>query len=321
MHVPVILHDLFIINIFALFIIFLFQKLKLPAIGGFLVVGCLVGPHGLGVIVLLFIVGLELSIRDLLRLRKAIFGCGTLQIVITAAATLGIAFLLGEKFPTGLFWGFLVALSSTAIVMRSFQEQGMLNTPAGRLSLAILIMQDLACAVMLGLLPVLTGEQSKSGWELLLSGSLMIGFVLGVLTIGWYLLPRFLFFIIKTRSRELFLIAIFFITLTILWLSTYAGLTLAFGAFLAGLVLAESEYSHQAMAEIIPFRDVFASLFFISVGMMLNLGYVLHHLTSILGLVLLVIVGKFILTSVSVYLMRYALFHCFYDRSCIESDR
>lgn len=323
MHVPVLLQDLFTISVFAFMVIFIFQKLKLPITVGFLLVGCIVGPHGLGVItkpqqvidleeigiiLLLFVIGLEFSIRDLLKLKRAIFGAGILQIIITTLATTVIAYyIIGETLSAGIFWGFMISLSSTAIVMRGLQKKGMLNSPSGRLSLAILIMQDLAIVVMLGILPFLKSNPSEIRLILVFTIIKMIILVAVLLLAGSYLLPKLFRIVIKTQSRELFLVTVMFIILAILWISAKSGLTLALGAFIAGLILSESEYSHHAMAEMIPFRNIFSGLFFISVGMMLNVNFVWTNIYLVLGFLSIIIVGKFILTTLSLVLVKYPL--------------
>ena len=323
MHIPVLLQDLFILSVFAFIILFIFQRLKLPATVGYLIAGSIVGPHGLGVITepqsvanmeeigvifLLFVIGLELSIRDLMRLKKAIFGAGSLQILITVSVTAAIAvLLLGESLGAGLFWGFMISLSSTAIVLRGLQKTNALNSPQGKLALAVLIMQDLAAAIMLGIIPLLSGGIPGTGYALLASALKMAGIIIALLLSGWYLLPRLFHIVVRTRSRELFLITIMFITLAVLFISAEAGLTLSFGAFMAGLILSESEYSHQAMVEMIPFRNIFASLFFISVGMMLDIGYVWQNLGIVLLFLFVIIAGKFLLTSFSLFIVKYPL--------------
>ncbi|MFC1563058.1 cation:proton antiporter [candidate division KSB1 bacterium] len=323
MHIPVLLQDLFTLSVFAFLVIFIFQKLKLPITVGFLVVGSIVGPYGLGVItdpqqvidleeigiiLLLFVIGLEFSIRDLMKLKKAIFGAGILQIIITILATAVIAYYVaGESLEAGIFWGFMIALSSTAIVMRGLQKKGMLNSPSGRLSLAVLIMQDLAIAVMLGILPFLKGDIFEIRWMLILTVIKMALLIAALLLAGLYLLPKLFYVVVKTRSRELFLVTIMFIILAVLWISAKAGLTLALGAFIAGLILSESEFSHQAMAEIMPFRNIFAGLFFISVGMMLNINFVWSNINLVFGFLFIIIIGKFILTSLSLVLVKYPL--------------
>jgi CPA2 family monovalent cation:H+ antiporter-2 len=193
-----------------------------------------------------------------------------------------------------VFWGFLTAMSSTAIVLKMITERGETNSPQGRLTIGILIVQDLAVVPMMVLTPVLAGQGDGGVAAVAWSLFKAILLVTLILVTARFLVPRLLIEVVRSRSRELFTITIILVCLGIAWLSSLAGLSLALGAFIAGLIISESEYSHQAMAEILPFRDSFNSLFFISIGMLLDLRILLAHPVLILGLVTLIVAGKFI---------------------------
>jgi CPA2 family monovalent cation:H+ antiporter-2 len=274
------------------------NKLQIPTVVGFLLTGVVIGPHSLGlvhnvthveelaeigVILLLFTIGMEFSIREFLAMRRQVLLGGLLQMGLTAAVTWPAATLLGLSWRTGLFLGLLVALSSTAIVLKILQSRVELEAPQGRMALAVLIFQDIAVVPIMLLLPLLAGDAPDAGRTLLVllgKGLLMVA---GVVASVQFLIPRLLRRVALTRDRELFLVFIVFLCFAIAGLTAAAGLSLALGAFLAGLIISESEYSHQAVASILPFRDIFTSFFFISIGMLLDIGFFLRELIPILG--------------------------------------
>ena len=305
------LRDLVILFGASIVVVYCFNKLRVPAVVGFLVAGTLLGPYGLdvvndvshveilaevGVVMLLFTIGVEVSLARIASLRTVV-GSGFLQIgsAIALSALAGMAF--GLPANQGVFWGFLTAMSSTAIVLKMMTERGETNSPHGRLTIGILIVQDLAVVPMMVLTPVLAGQGEGGVVAVLWSLSKAILLVTLILIAARFLVPRLLIEVVRSRSRELFTITIILVCLGIAWLSSLAGLSLALGAFIAGLIISESEYSHQAMAEILPFRDSFNSLFFISIGMLLDLRILLSHPVLILGLVVLIVAGKFITTA------------------------
>jgi CPA2 family monovalent cation:H+ antiporter-2 len=268
-----------------------------PTTVGLLVTGMVAGPHGLklvhvvhevetlseiGVILLLFVIGIEFPLSTLSKMKKSVLLGGSLQVALT---TLAVVALLGpflDHWGEAVFMGFLVALSSTAIVLRVMQKRGVLDSPQGNTSLAILIFQDVIVVPMMLLTPILAGESSNIASGL---GMLIVkgaGMILLVLTGAKYLVPRLLFQVARTRIRELFLASILVICLGVVWLTSIMGLSVALGAFLAGLIISESEYSHQALGNVIPFRDVFASFFFVSIGMLLDLHFFVQKSVLIL---------------------------------------
>lgn len=198
---------------------------------------------------------------------------------LTTLSVFFIARLFGLAFAEAIFVGFLVALSSTAIVLKIIQEQAQVDTPHGSTTLGILIFQDIIIVPMILVTPILAGATENVGGSLLVLAAKGIGIIgLMIISAKW-IVPYILFHIAQTRSRELFLLSIILICLSVAWITSSAGLSLALGAFLAGLIISESEYSHQTLGDILPFRDVFMSFFFISIGMLLgNMKEICYHL-------------------------------------------
>ncbi len=304
------LRDLVVLFGASIVVVYGFNRLRLPAVVGFLVAGALLGPYGLdvvddvarvevfaevGVVLLLFTIGVEFSLGQLRSLRT-VAGAGLLQIgsAIVLSALAAIAF--GLPLNQGVFWGFLAAMSSTAVVLKMVTERGETNSPHGRLIIGILIVQDLAVVPMMVVTPVLGGLGEVGLLAVMWSVAKAVLAVLLILVAARYLVPRLLVEVVRSRSRELFVITIILVCLGIAWLSSLAGLSLALGAFIAGLIISESEYSHQAMAEILPFRDSFNSLFFISIGMLLDLRVLLAHPVLVMGLVVALAGGKMVTT-------------------------
>ena len=318
-----ILTDLVIIVVLSTAVVLVFHKLKVPAIIGFLFTGVLAGPGGfgavrdvhavellaeIGVILLMFTIGLELAPRELLRIRKAVLGGGGLQVALTAAATTLLALLTGQSLPVSIFAGFLIALSSTAIVLKSMQSSGQIDSPHGRATLGILIFQDIVIVPMMLLSPLLgeSSGESLSGELLELLGK-SVGVIIAVIVAARYIVPPLLHRIAGTRNRELFLLFIVATCFVIAWLTSLAGLSLALGAFLAGLLIADSEYSHQALGNVIPFRDLFTSIFFVSIGMLLHPSILIDQPVTVLLITVAVVIGKLLLATLVIVLLGYPL--------------
>jgi CPA2 family monovalent cation:H+ antiporter-2 len=317
----VILRDLAVIFAVSLVVVLVFHRLKLPALPGFIVAGVLLGPNALGlvsdvqqveglaevgVILLLFTIGIEFSLGRLREMGRQVVVGGVSQVGLTVGATALAARAAGAAWPLALLLGFLVALSSTALVLKGLTDKGEIDAPHGRLSTGVLIFQDLCVVPMMLVLPFLAGRAAggAAGLVLALGKSALV--VVGVLVVTRALVPRALAEILKTRSRELFLIAIILLgTLTALGTAA-AGASLALGAFLAGLVISESDYGHQAMAELLPFRDVFISLFFVAVGMLVQVRFVLEHPALTLGGVAVILGGKTLLAAVGPAVLGYS---------------
>ncbi len=295
MEIPL-LKDMIIIFGLSVAVILVCHRLRIPTIVGFLLTGLLCGPHGLGlvsgtsevrvlaemgIVVLLFTVGLDFSIRRILEYKRYFFVGGAIQVALTSIAGFCIAQFLARPVGESIFLGFLLSLSSTAIVLRVMQERAESASPHGRCILGILIFQDVIIVPMILLTPILAGRKI----ELDISLFYLIGEGILILLITYFaavrIVPQLLYYVARTRSRELFLLSIIVIALTVAWISAYVGLSVALGAFLAGLIISESQYSRQAIGGILPFEDVFLSFFFVSVGMLLDIGFVYEHLLLI----------------------------------------
>ncbi len=301
------LKDIVIIIAISIPTLLLCHRLRVPAIVGFLVAGVLAGPYGLrlvsavqeveslaegGIVLLLFTIGIEFSFRRMLQIKRSVLVGGPVQVVLTVLVGFAVARQLGLPVGQALFLGFLVSLSSTAILLKLLQDRAEVDSPHGRTTLGILIFQDIVVVPMILLTPLLAGVALDS------QGSAMILVVKVVLIVGLvavsarWVVPKLLHQIARTRSRELFILSVILICLGIAWATSRAGLSLALGAFLAGLVISESEYSHHALDNIMPFKDVFTSLFFVSVGMLLDVGFFVRHPAMILLIALGVLVAK-----------------------------
>jgi CPA2 family monovalent cation:H+ antiporter-2 len=311
------LQDIEILFGLALVTVVLFRRLMFPSIIGFLVTGILAGPYALafikdthqveqmaeiGVVLLLFTIGIELSLKELMRIKHLVLWGGGLQVLITilAVAALGMAF--GYSARQAAFFGFLVALSSTAILMKLLIDTGQADAPHGKMAMGILIFQDLCIVPLMLLTPLLAGS-GNGPRGLLVIGAKATAVILAAHYGTRFLVPWIFKQVVRTRSRELFILTIIFIGLGTAWLTAMAGLSLALGAFIAGLAISESEYSHQALGDIIPFREAFMSLFFISVGMLLDPAIVVRFPLLIASLVLTILLIKTLVTSAAVLAM------------------
>src|SRR3990172_377549 len=295
-------------------IVFILGRIKVSSIAGFLFAGVILGPHGLklikdihnvevladiGIILLMFTIGLEFSLKNLLMMRRSVFGGGLLQVFITSASVTLLSFmLLDYRMNVAVFTGFLISLSSTAIVMKILHEKGELYTPHSRMSLGILIFQDLCVVPFMLLIPILAGNGGGISdiIYIILKAAIVIGIVL--FSANWGV-PHIMHQIVNTRSRELFVITIILLCLGTAFVTSLFGLSLALGAFLAGIVISESEYASQAISDILPFKESFTGIFFISVGMLLNLSFLRSHIWTISSIVILIIFIKIITAAVS----------------------
>ncbi len=321
MPVPI-LTDLVIIFGLSIAVIFICHQLRVPATVGFILTGILAGPHVLGlvraiheveilaeigVILLLFTIGVEFSFANLLQIRQSVLVAGPFQVAATCLAGLFLAQQFGTSIPEAIFTGFLLSLSSTAIVLKLLQERAEVDTPHGRTSLGILIFQDIIIVPMMLFVPLLSGASENPGASflmLLAKGAIIIALVIAG---AKWVAPHVLYQIARTGNRELFLLAIVLLCISVAWLTAQAGLSLALGAFLAGLVVSETEYSHQALGNILPFRDVFASFFFISIGMLLDLDFLLKNPGIICLLTFGVIVLKAFLAGTATLVLKFPL--------------
>ena len=319
MHLPL-LQDILILLGFSVFIVFALQKLKLPSIIGFLLTGIIIGPFGfslinaveqveilseIGVILLLFVIGMELSIKQLISIKKTVFIGGSLQVGLTILIASLVYYFLGSSWNESVFVGFLFSLSSTAIVLKTLQDRQQITAPHARNALAILIFQDIIVVPMMLVTPMIAGESTNLGLSILL---LIVKSII-VLAITFvsarYIVPRLMHAVAKTNSKELFLLVTITLCFAVAFLTSEAGLSLALGAFIAGLIVSESEYSHQATSIILPFRELFTSFFFVSVGMLLDLNFFLANIPFILLLVFVVFIVKSSVEAIAVAVLKY----------------
>ena len=285
---------------------FLFHRLRFPSIIGFLATGVIVGPYGtgfisdpqaitslagIGVVLLLFTIGLEFSIRQLLSSSLRVLVITTAQILLTIALTFAVAMVFGLPVPAAIFLGFLFSLSSTAMVFKMLTDRAEIDTPHGKICVTVLLIQDLLAIPMMMILPSLSGGKVDflhMGQQLLIA----IVAVAALYFSARYVVPLLLRQVIRIRNRDVFLVSILFVCLGTAYASSYIGLSLAIGAFIAGLVISESAYSHQILSDFLPFRDTFNAIFFISLGMLLNLPLFVDRLFLNLGITALVLIGK-----------------------------
>lgn len=302
-----ILQDIVIIFGMSIAVIWICHRIGIPSIVGFLLTGIIIGPSTLGlvrsvhevevlaeigVILLLFSIGIEFSLKSLIRIKKPVLMGGSLQVLLTIGIFFLISLRFGLNFSQSFFIGCLMALSSTAIVMSLLQERAETASPHGRAALSILIFQDLVIVPMMIFTPFLAGNTQSPGGAIAILIAKALAVMILVILLARYVVPNLLYQITRTQSRELFLLAVATIGIAVAWLTSKAGLSLGLGAFLAGLVISESEYSHQALDGIMPFKNVFTSFFFVSVGMLLDVSYLLKNPLLIIGGTIIVIIAK-----------------------------
>lgn len=318
MHDIPILRDLVILVAVAVPVVVLAYRLRIPSVVGFLVSGIAIGPTALGlvrgseevsalaeigVVLLLFAVGLELSLSRIVKMGWLVLRGGAMQVLGTMAAVAAVMLLAGEDWRQGILFGALIALSSTAIILKVYADRGELDSSYGRTVVAILLFQDL-CVVPLMLLLPLLGGGSTDGAAVVRSILLAFLVTAAMVVIGSWAVPRLLARIAELRNQEIFTLVVVAIGLGAAYLTSSFGLSLALGAFLAGLIISESEFGLQALSDILPFRDTFSGIFFISVGMLLDVRYVMEHAVLVLGAALGIIVLKTLVAGAVVRLSR-----------------
>jgi len=301
-----ILLDLTIIFAIGALVLYLSARVKIPTIVGLLISGLIAGPHGfalvkateevellaeIGILLLLFTIGMEFSLEKLLKTRKWIFAGGGMQVLLTTGLIFLAARLFGMTWQQSLFAGFLFSLSSTAIVMHLLQEKGQMDSKYGGSALAILIFQDVIIIPMMLLVPYLSeaGGQGLNGLLELGKGVLIVAIII---FLARTIVPMVLRSIVRTRNQELFLMAILVICFATALITYQLGLKLALGAFLAGLIVSESEFSYDALSHMLPLKKIFTSIFFVSIGMLLDVSFFATHAFMIIGLTVLVMVIK-----------------------------
>ncbi|CAI8963609.1 monovalent cation:proton antiporter-2 (CPA2) family protein [Pseudomonas sp. fls2-241-R2A-110] len=300
--------NLLIIFASSLVVIALFQRLRLPPVLGYLCVGLMIGPTAfnwvneseelpdlaeLGVVFLLFSLGLEFSLSKMIALRRVVFGLGSLQVLGTGAVLGALLISLGMPTTPALLLGAGLSLSSTAIVSKELSSLGEIFSSHGQNAIAVLLFQDVVAVLLLTLVPVFAGNSDQAWyWALPLTLGKTIVLFIGLLLASRWLLPRLFHEVAAARSPELFVLLALVIVLLTAWLTHLLGLSPALGAFLAGMLLGESHYRHQIEADIRPFRDILLGVFFVSIGMLIDLQLFASHGLAILGLTLGLLVIK-----------------------------
>ncbi|MBN2225155.1 MAG: cation:proton antiporter [Deltaproteobacteria bacterium] len=312
------LTDIVIVLGMSVIVLLLTNRLYIPAVVGFLLTGIIIGPHGLslitgiqevdvlaeiGVVLLLLTLGIEFSIKNLIRIGRSVIIGGSLQVFLTILVMGVLAKCTGMPPGKSIFFGFLFSLSSTAIILKLLQDRAEVDTPHGRIIIGILIYQDIIIVPMMLFTPILAGIGTDITGILFVSALKVLVVLALTFVLAKWILPKMLFYVARTRSRELFILSVVLICLSVAWLTHAAGLTLALGAFLAGLIISNSDYSFEALGNILPFKDVFTSFFFISVGMLLDVRFLLDNIGIVLLFVTLVVLFKSMIAGGAVLLM------------------
>ena len=253
----------------------------------------------LGVVLLMFTLGIEFSIRELLHLRRVVIGGGGMQMLLSAIAAIAVFWIFGVAGSTLLVVGFALALSSTAVSIKSFQDLGQPDTPGARMALSIAIFQDLAVIVFMVVLPSIIGDSAGGAWAITVSMLKGVTFLFLCWLLSRVGVPHLLHAVANSRSRELFTVTVVALCAAIAWVANWFGLSLALGAFATGLVVSESIYSHRVLSDILPFKDLFLTVFFVSIGLMIDLSVVQESWWIILlGVTGIVLVKGFIVLAI-----------------------
>ncbi|GAA58939.1 monovalent cation:H+ antiporter-2, CPA2 family [Pseudoalteromonas sp. BSi20652] len=303
----------------AVLFVWFFKRIGLPPILAYLATGVLAGSHGidwlaqtheiefvaeLGIVFLLFSLGLEFSISRLMAMRNLVFGLGSLQVGITSLLFIIILYCLDFSLLTSFTIGTIMALSSTAVVVKLLKETGELNQRRGQLAVGVLLFQDIAVVPLLIIFPLFASSDSNSiGWALAFALSKGAFVCILLWAIGKWVLPIVFKEIAQVRTDELFMLTTILVALFAAFLTYIFGLSMALGAFLAGMMLGESHYRHQLEADIRPFRDILMGLFFVTVGMQLNVLFVLEHGLVIIAALLVLLILKIAVVTISARLM------------------
>ncbi|PKO83777.1 MAG: potassium transporter [Betaproteobacteria bacterium HGW-Betaproteobacteria-11] len=296
----------------AVVVVTLFRSLGLPPIMGYLLVGAVLGPHALGwvpdvsqtrhlaefgVVFLMFSIGLEFSLARLFAMKRIVFGLGLAQVVAAMAVVLLAVQMLDLSPFAGIALGGALAMSSTAILSKLLVERGELDAPHGRQVIGVLLFQDIAVVPLLVLIPALTQPLDAMAEAMLLAGIKAALVLALVLFIGQRLLSSWFYLVARRKSAELFMLNVLLITLGLAWITEQAGLSLALGAFTAGMLIGETEYRYQVEEDIKPFRDVLLGLFFVAIGMRLNVPQIAGEWPQVIGILLALLVGKLLIAG------------------------
>jgi CPA2 family monovalent cation:H+ antiporter-2 len=305
-----ILRDLVVLVAVAIPAIMVAHRLKIPTLVGFLFTGIAIGPHALGFVhevstvaelaeigsvLLLFAVGLELSLSRIVKMGRYVLQGGTIQMLGTMAIVAVVALLAGLPLNHAVLWGALVALSSTAIILKILADRGELDSPHGRVVVAILLFQDLCVVPLMVLLPLLAGTE-QGPVAVARAVAVTVAVTGGLVVAGRFIVPKLLERVTNLRNQEIFTLCVLAIGLGAAFLTSRFGLSLALGAFLAGLIVSESEYGLQALSDVLPFRDTFSGIFFTSIGMLLDLRFFFTQAVLVLGVAVGAIVLKTLVT-------------------------
>jgi len=322
------LTDILIVFAIALVVGMIFNRLKVPPLVAFILTGVIVGPYGfsiihgqeqvanlaeIGIILLLFTIGLEFSFKDLWKIRLIAIAGGALQVALSFVFFFGLASLMGLPLNESILMGFLFSLSSTAIVLKILHQNGEMDSPHGSIALGILIFQDIAAIPMMMVIPFLASIPLLEPTPFLSSDALIslvirdVSVVLILIACAKWIIPWAMHEIARTRNQELFLLVVILTCFGVAWMVSFTGISIAIGALLAGLIISGSEYSHQAASIVLPFRDIFTSFFFISVGMLVDIRFLIDNLWIVLFLILIAIVAKALLATLVPLLLGYPL--------------
>ena len=301
---------------------YLFRAIRLSTIAGFLVAGALIGPSGLGliesneevrameeiaVVLLLFSIGVEFSIDRLRQNSWIVFAGGTGQVLATGIASGAIAAWIGGSIRIGIFIGMLTALSSTVIGLRLLHERGQMAGPQGNVTVSVLIFQDIAVLPLMLVVPLVTGSVEADPVNIIRTFSVSVVAILLILGLAKVVVPRLIERTVQSRSRDIFILSVIATVMGTAWVSSRFGISAGLGAFIAGLVISESEYSHQVLSDVLPFRETFNSLFFVSIGMLLDPAFILDNGPVIAGAAVGVVVLKTLIGAGIVRLLGYPL--------------
>ncbi len=294
--------------------------LKQSTIIGYLLAGVVIGPHALGlieesdeirilatigVVLLLFTLGVKLSLREIMRLKNVAIWGGMFQLLVTTGLGVGVAALFGWSLHEAITFGFLIALSSTMVVIGMLTYRGELESVHGRVMIGILLMQDIAAAFMMFILPVL-GDSGENLFTTLGLAVLKAGaFLALILLLGAWVVPRFIRRAAGQGSRELFILSSTVLCFGGAFGAYYFGLSAALGAFAVGLLISESDFAHQVLGDMTPLRDIFSAIFFVSVGMLIDLPFMAENMTTVIVIVLTIVLGKFLICSATARLFGY----------------
>jgi CPA2 family monovalent cation:H+ antiporter-2 len=316
------LKDLLVVLAVSIPVIFVFKKFQLPSIVGFIITGILIGPFGLrlisemdginqlaeiGVALLLFTIGIEISLTRFKKAFKEIILTGGSQVAFTIIFGMGVSFFFGLNVPQALFMGFLLSHSSTVMILKLLGERNETDAPHGRLSIGIIVFQDLMVVPMMILIPILGLSDSIPLGDAALRLVYAFGFIAGILLAARFLMPHILSFLVNLRMRDVLLIGVIVLSLGTAWITHLVGLSFVIGAFIAGLMISETDYTHQVVSDVIPFKDIFTSLFFVSFGMLLDITFFLSNPITVISYALIIIVLKAAVLIIIIHGLKYPM--------------